>query len=237
MKKPKQIIAMGGGGFSMEPDNPLLDDYVLAQSPVKNPRICFLPTASRDHMDLIQPFFDFFMTRDCRPTNLSLTHPATYDIEDFILSSDIIYVGGGHTGIMLKIWRTLGVDKVLKKALDLGIVLAGVSAGASCWFDMGFTDSNPDRLSGEPCLGFVPGSHCSHYENPGRRPEFHDAVTRGEIPEGFGTENFAALHIVGGELTRVVSSRPGAAANLVKKGPGGISEQRIEGTFIEELLD
>ena len=29
---PRQIIAMGGGGFSMEPDNPALDLYVLAQT-------------------------------------------------------------------------------------------------------------------------------------------------------------------------------------------------------------
>lgn len=24
----RQIIALGGGGFSMEPENPLLDDYI-----------------------------------------------------------------------------------------------------------------------------------------------------------------------------------------------------------------
>jgi hypothetical protein len=28
----KQIVAMGGGGFSMEPENPLLDRYILGLS-------------------------------------------------------------------------------------------------------------------------------------------------------------------------------------------------------------
>ncbi|MGG4383930.1 Type 1 glutamine amidotransferase-like domain-containing protein [Priestia megaterium] len=42
----RQIIAMGGGGFSMEPDNLLLDQYILSQAHTDVPKICFIPTAS-----------------------------------------------------------------------------------------------------------------------------------------------------------------------------------------------
>lgn len=39
----RQIIAMGGGGFSMEPDNLALDRYILEQTHKPDPKICFLP--------------------------------------------------------------------------------------------------------------------------------------------------------------------------------------------------
>jgi len=228
----KQIIAMGGGGFTMEPGNPLLDDYVLRQSPVKNPRICFLPTASGDNMELIEDFYDFFMTRECEPSHLPLLNPPPRDLERFVLENDIIYVCGGHTGKMLTIWKARGMDVILKKAWEKGILLAGLSAGASCWFEMGLTDSIPDQLTGEPCLGFLKGTHCAHYENTGRRPTFHTLVEGGGLPAGYGTENFAALHFMDNKLKRVVSSRPGAAAYRVYKTPGGVTEDRLEGIFL-----
>lgn len=228
----RQIIAMGGGGFSMEPGNPLLDDYVLSQSPVENPRICLIPTASNDAMEYIELFYDYCMTRNCTPSHLSLFNPATRDFESFLLENDIIYVTGGHTGHMLRRWNAFGVDAILKKALELGIILAGVSAGASCWFEWGFTDSNPERLSGEPCLGFLRGSHCAHFENEGRREEFHQAMLSNEIPSGIGTENCAALHFVDERLLRVVSSRPGVSAYMTTRQAGQIEEKTLEGKYL-----
>lgn len=52
----KQIIALGGGGFSMEPENPLLDRYILEQAGKESPKICFLPTASGDAESYISNF-------------------------------------------------------------------------------------------------------------------------------------------------------------------------------------
>ena len=52
----KQIIALGGGGFSMEPDNPLLDRYILKQSGKKRPKVCFIGTASGDAEGYIERF-------------------------------------------------------------------------------------------------------------------------------------------------------------------------------------
>jgi peptidase E len=48
MARRPQIVAFGGGGFSMEPGNRLLDDHVLGLTGVERPRVCFLPTASGD---------------------------------------------------------------------------------------------------------------------------------------------------------------------------------------------
>lgn len=228
---------MGGGGFSMEPGNPLLDDYILSQCPVKKPKICLLPTASKDHLDYILGFYELFNTRKCFPSHLSLTDPALscQNLEKDLLSNDIIYVTGGHTGYMLALWKARGLDIILKKAWQRGILLAGVSAGASCWFEIGLTDSRPGRLSGETCLGFLKGSHCAHYENKGRRPTFHRLISKGKLPDGIGTENFAALHFIGDKLEKVVASRPGAAAYTIRKGAGRINEEKITGTWLGEF--
>jgi peptidase E len=230
---------MGGGGFSMEPGNPLFDEYILNQSPTANPKICLLPTASGDHPEYIDGFYDYFTTKHCRPSHLPLVEPLFTrfeDLEDFVLDQHIIYVTGGHTGHMLALWQELGIDLILGKAWEKGIILAGVSAGASCWFEMGLTDSVPDQLTGEPCLGFLRGSHCAHYENVERRPTFHRLVAAEELPEGYGTDNFAALHFIDDALKKVVASRPGAASHFVSRVPGGVREKRMEGKYLGEYL-
>lgn len=57
----KQIVAMGGGGFSMEPENPLLDRYILGLSKKEIPKICFIPTASGDSDKYIVRFYSAFV--------------------------------------------------------------------------------------------------------------------------------------------------------------------------------
>src|SRR5690606_24677021 len=136
-QKMRQIIAMGGGGFSMEPDNTLLDEYILCQSKAKKPNICFIPTASGDSDGYIQRFYNFFEKKECKPFHLSLFKGHTDRIEEFILSHDIIYVGGGNTRNMLVLWREWGVDKFLRKAYENGVLLCGISAGSICWFEEG----------------------------------------------------------------------------------------------------
>lgn len=129
----KQIIALGGGGFSMEPENPLLDSYILTQSKEINPKICFIPTASGDADNYIARFYDFFKTQNCKPTHLSLFNPPTRDLEEFILEKDIIYVGGGNTKNLLVLWREWGLDKILKKhgkrVLFLLVLVQGLFVG------------------------------------------------------------------------------------------------------------
>jgi dipeptidase E len=232
MEKKRQVIAMGGGGFTMEPGNPLLDDYVLAQVSSGTPYICFLPTASADNRGDIESFYDFFTSRPCQPSHLALSAPHTDDFQSYLLEQDIIYVGGGHTSRMLTLWKTYGLDKILKKAWKLGILLVGVSAGAACWFEQALTDSIPGKLSGEKCLGFLKGSFCSHYENPGRRPTFHRRIRIGELPGGLGVDNFAALHLEGQQIKKVVSSRPGAAAYRVRTEKNRTLERTLKTTFL-----
>src|SRR5262245_35062954 len=139
---------MGGGGFSMEPDNPLLDDFVLSLSRRQPARVCFIPTASADSANYIVKFYRAFSAK-CIPTDLTLfetsalpRRPApTAELEKFVAEQDVFYVGGGNTANLLALWRTHGLDRLLREAWSNGIVLSGVSAGMICWFRGGVTDS------------------------------------------------------------------------------------------------
>src|SRR6185295_14542957 len=124
----QHIIAMGGGGFSMEPDNLALDRYVIAQTGKTRPSVCFLSQASGEARDYIINFYRAFNELDCRASHLSMFVPHTADIEGFLTSQDIIYVGGGNTKSMLALWREWDLDLILRMACENGTVLAGVSA-------------------------------------------------------------------------------------------------------------
>jgi dipeptidase E len=226
MKEP-QIIAMGGGGFSMEPDNPLLDEYFIKQTGERNPAVCFVPTASGDADGYIVKFYSAFNRLRCRPTHLSVFRPPQ-DLETSVLEQNAIYVGGGNTKNLLALWREWGLDRILHKAWQQGIVLGGISAGSICWFDQGLTDSVPGRLTVLPCLGFLKGSNCPHYDGePKRRPAYQLFVRQGKMKNGIATDNGVALHFVGQKLAHVVSSRPDAAAYHVHRQGKQAKEERI----------
>jgi dipeptidase E len=218
-----QIIAMGGGGFMMEPDNPLLDEYILAQVPSPCPRVLFLPTAQGDSHDAIARFYNAFERFACVPTILSVFRPfgRPDNVEATILASDVVYVAGGATRAMLAVWREYGIDIALRHAWEHGVVLAGLSAGALCWFEEGHTDSTPGGLSKMNGLGFLKGSFSCHFDgDPKRRPSYVQLVMGGHIRPGYAVDDGVALHFVDGELFCAVSSRPHASARFfsVKRG-------------------
>jgi dipeptidase E len=220
------ILAMGGGGFTMEPSNPLLDDYVLslyhdtsprAIAATREPRILFLPTASGDTAAQIAAFHARFADRHCVAEHLSLfrLHELRRPLEELVLSQDILYVGGGSMRNLLAIWRAHDLDRLLISAWRRGIVLAGISAGAMCWFQGGITRSSgpPEPLAG---LGLLEGSLTVHADGePERLPVWLTAVRDGALPGGWSVDDGVGLLFAGDRLRRVVSSRPGAGAQRV----------------------
>jgi peptidase E len=217
MTARRQIIALGGGGFSMEPKNLALDDYVLSQARSKVPKTLFISTASGDSDSYIAKFYAAFSGLPCKPQHLPLFR-TTGSLRETVLSHDVLYVGGGNTRSMLALWREWGLPALLREAMESGSVLAGLSAGAICWFEQGVTDSNPGELSALPCLGFLPGSCCPHYHGEAaRRPAYTDLLLRGEIAEGFAIDDGAAIHFVDGTVRRVVASRANAQAYRVSR--------------------
>jgi len=217
MTRPPQIVAMGGGGFSMEPENLLLDRFILSTAAVPQPKVCFVGTASGDAQTYVDKFYAAFNTFPCTPTDLSLFKPPTADLRSFVMEHDVIYVGGGNTRNLLVLWREWGLDAILREAWQSGVVMAGISAGSICWFQQGLSDSViPGDLAPLACLGFLPGSNSPHYDGePERRPAYHRFLREGKLEAGFAADDGAALHFIGRELKAVVSSREAAKAYSV----------------------
>jgi dipeptidase E len=227
---------MGGGGFSMEPDNPLLDEFVLSLARSPRPRVCFLPTASGDADNYTMRFYQAFAALDCRPGDLRLFDRNVLDLEPFVLAQDVIYVGGGNTANLLAVWRTHGIDRLLRRAWEEGVVLCGLSAGMNCWFTQSVTDSfGVSRLAPlHDGLGLLPGSCCPHYDGQAqRRPTFHRLISAGELTDGWAADDGAALVFDGETLSEVVASRPEASGYRVSKATDSqISEQRIAARYL-----
>jgi peptidase E len=226
----RQIFAMGGGGFTMEPGNPLLDDFVLSLTSAKQPRVLFLPTASGDTTAQINAFHARFADRWCVPEHLSLfrLHDARRPLRDVVLEQDVIYVGGGSMRNLLAIWRTHGLDELLVAAWRAGTVLAGLSAGAMCWFEAGITSSSgaPAPLAG---LGLLEGSLTVHADGePERLPVWLAAVRDGTLPGGWALDDGVGLLFAGLAMQRAVSSRPGAGAQRVDQVAGELVRKRLE---------
>src|SRR5262245_21415528 len=226
--RKRQVIALGGGGFLMEPDNPALDLYVLRQARAAQPAVTFLGTARGDADANLVKFYRAFARHDCRPSHLPLFE-RTPRLRDHLLRQDVIYVGGGNTKSMLAVWRDWGLPALLQEAWEEGAVLAGVSAGAICWFQQGLTDSWAEKLVALECLGFLGGCCCPHYDgDPERRPAYHDGLLKGEMLPGVAIDDYAAMHLVEGESHRVVASRPLARAYRVRVREGAVEEEPLE---------
>jgi dipeptidase E len=230
-RRPAQIVAFGGGGFSMD-GNPLLDDFVLGLTGSERPRVCFLPSASGDADHYIVRFYRAFSPARCEPSHVSLFRRDKgaglgCDIATHLLSQDLIYVGGGSVLSLLGVWAAHGIGEVLRECWLRGTVLCGLSAGSLCWFADAVTAFHgpPQRVTG---LGLLPYSNCVHYDGePARRESYHRFLSDG-MPAGYAAGDGAALHFRGESLARVVSSRPKASAYWVEEVGGELSEVALQ---------
>jgi dipeptidase E len=226
----RRIFAMGGGGFTMEPTNPLLDDYVLSLARARRPRILFLPTAAGDTTGQINAFYARFAGRGCVPEHLSLFRLAEVErpLEEIVGEQDVVYAGGGSMRNLLAIWRAHELDRMLAEAWRRGAVLAGLSAGAMCWFQGGITCSggSPAPMAG---LGLLAGSLTVHADGePERLPVWLESVRTGALPGGWALDDGVGVLFAGERLERIVSSRPGAGAQRVDAIAGELVRRRLE---------
>jgi dipeptidase E len=235
--RQKIIVAIGGGEIRTKGTAPI-DREILRLSRRKNPKLLFIPTASSDserYWTHVQEYFGEFLK--CKTDVLFLIRGelSKKQIRRKISSADVIYVGGGNTLLMMRIWRRLGVDKLLKSAYAGGTVLSGISAGAICWFESGHSDSmsfyNPRKWKyiNVKGLGLVKGIHCPHYNSMTRgiprRKHFRDMIrkTRGV---GIAIENNCAIEFIDGHFYKVIASKSYARAYKVyKRGRQTVSKQ------------
>ncbi len=209
----RQIVGMGGPGRTDEETGTLFR-YLLDLTGKERPRACYVPTASGDDpywtvrtYSRLAPFAE--------PSHLPLFPWPPSELRDFVLSQDLVFVGGGNTANMLAIWRVHGLDAILHEAWEAGVALAGWSAGMICWFEAGVTDSFGPQLEGMACLGWLPGSACPHYDDEElRRSRYHELISGG-FPVGVAADSGVAIRFEGTELAEVVGVREGTRAYRV----------------------
>lgn len=234
----KTIVAIGGGEIRTR-GTAAIDREIIRLSNKKNPELLFIPTASSDsdrYWKHVQEYFGGFLKCKTEVLFLVKERPAEGEIRKKILAADIIYVGGGNTLMMMRLWRRLGVDKLLMDAYESGTVLCGISAGSICWFDSGHSDSmsfyNPRKWKyiNVKGLGLINWIHCPHYNGRTlgipRRKNFRDMIGKtGGV--GIAIENNCAIEFIDGRLYKIVSSNGYSRAYKVYKKDGRVVAEQI----------
>lgn len=231
----RHVLAIGGLGDGAGTDSqgtPLLLSYAAMLTGAKTPKICILNTATGDDSGAYVRSYQLLGGIGGRLTHLQLfPMPNTADPEDLLLSQDMIFVGGGSVANQVAVWRVHGLEEIMRRGWQAGVVLSGISAGAICWFTSGTTDSfGVDLRPFTSGLGLLGGSYCPHYDSePRRRPLYQSLIANGSLPPGIACDDGAAAHFVDDNLAAIVADSP---------GPRGYSVGRSEdGAAAEIVLD
>lgn len=224
---PTRKILIAGGGFGEA-----FIRYMASLTGKKRPRLCYLPTASADSQSGIVSWYKSCANLEVTPLVQESFIASTQQHqswEEVFLSMDGIVCSGGNTLNQQAIWKAQGIDVVLKKAWDRGVVLGGASAGSLCWFEEGTTDSRPKELSTVQGLGFLKGSHSPHYDRePGRRPLYQKLIGSGEMKPGYACDNDAGIYFEDNVVKRVVATRAEAKVYYVSIVGGKVVEKLME---------
>jgi peptidase E len=188
------------------------------------PRVCQVGTASGD-----QRWFNSFLSEAAVTAGVEMTHlnlfpmPNVEDIEGHLLEQDVVWVNGGSVANLLAVWRVHGLDEILRRVWQSGVVLAGVSAGSICWYRGGTTDSfGPQLQAVTNGLGLLPYDNGVHYDSEAaRRPTVHRLVAEGTLGETHCTDDGVGLVYRGTELVEAVTEVDGKSAYIVTKGDDG----------------
>lgn len=248
----RNIIAIGGGKIMVPRDRQAqtlsIDESIVKQVRRKKPNVLFIPTASEDNLEYCEAFRYQYETRlACKVEELLLyrNRPSSKKIQMLISNSDIIYVGGGNTLRMMRLWRQLGVDKYLDKARKRGAILCGLSAGAICWFRQGNSDSRKFKDETNKTLIKVTGLNyadllmCPHYDVEKHRQPSLKAMMKKTKGIAIGVENNAALHIKDDQY-RILASKRNKKAYLIYWKGGEYVKQALKPSdkfhYLNELI-
>lgn len=228
-----KIITIGGGEIS-ELETLDLDAFICSQTGKSTPKALFIPTASGDADGYCATFQHVYGERLGCEVDFLLASRTDFSHQQAvhkILNADLVYVGGGNTEKMLAVWRDFRIAAALRQAGESGTVLAGLSAGAICWYEAGLSDSDRFtagsdwRLKRLGALGFLPGVFCPHLDKEQRHAPLLELVrTSGE--RAIACDNGAAVYWHDG-VAQVLSSLPNAFAYLYTEVSGEVGVERF----------
>ena len=234
MEITKRIIAIGGGEIRSK-ETLEIDRYIASlareRAGERRPYGLFIGTASHDSMPYFNSFRKTYTSVFDIKADVALTVYGEMDLEKIrgkFEKADFIYVGGGDTLYMLKRWGEFGLLELVRDAYERGVIICGLSAGAICWFEDIYTDSELAESDGlysmQKALGWLEGTISPHYNE--RVADFDEIMRK--MPDGtraFGIENLAALEFVNGELTKSICC--GGKAYIIENTESGLVKTLI----------
>ena len=213
MRSKKQIIAIGGGGFTHNEDRDL-DQFFIDKISKENSSIGFLPTASNDDTKKTELFYKRFENTNFKVSHFNLVS-SVKGFERWLSGLNAIYVGGGNTKFMLELWKKNNLFETFKEVYNSGVILSGVSAGAACWFDYFLTDSDGPGFKPLSGIGLISGSFTPHYSDAKRANKYSENIKNKTLPSGIAVDDGVAVLFIDGKPTEVYSSRESHDAYFV----------------------
>jgi len=226
----KKIIAIGGGEIRRKTTAEI--DAYIAGLAKKHAGLCranalFFGTASHDSMPYFNSFRKTYTSDFDIKSEVALTVYGEMNIDKIktkIENADAIYVGGGDTLYMLEKWEEYGVTPLIKQAYENGVIIAGLSAGAICWFEGMYTDSDIMRGGAEyrfeKGLGLIKGLCTPHFNE--RADDFIKAFAQSSFKEAYAIENDGAIEFTDGSVTHAIG-----AAYKIKNDGGAITKVKL----------
>lgn len=229
-----KIVAIGGGELS-KGETYKIDKEIVRLSGKREPKTLFVPTASFEPEGYCKRFKDLYENQLGARVDVLylLDHKlSAKEIEEKIKWADIIYVGGGNTTHMLKVWKEKQIDRFFKEAYERGTLLCGLSAGSICWFKYGQSEIDSEvsedgfdyiKLEG---LGIIEAFHCPHFNEGRREKEFYKMIEESN-QIGIALENNCAIALIDGYY-RILSSEDNRKAYRVYSKNNKATKEIIE---------
>jgi dipeptidase E len=217
---PRRLVAIGGGGFLFDEPGLLQERYLVSLARGPSPRALFLGTAGGDVERSQLKFIKAFTRLGCRADSLAFfPFDMRRDYAAAVAEADIVYVGGGNTVGMLAVWREFGFERALRAAYERGSVIAGISAGANCWFEHYVTDSIPGGGVRDG-LGWLRGTFCPHLDSEAWRQPMVQALSGTVSAAGDGV-----MVRYDNEAWHEAVALPGKTMCLRREGADGVLEE------------
>jgi len=235
MKTPTPTIFAIGGGELGDYETLPIDRQIIETADRQRIRkrgkvkALFIPTASGDDQEYCDTFDKVYARSPWCDTDVLYLYGqnrSKASIKRQIDWCDLVYVGGGSTPAMIRLWRKYDIDKYLRQAWQRGTVMAGLSAGANCWFKYGLSDAYPGHWTTVSCLGFIKVACNVHYNQRGRKQSFDKLVLAKKIT-GIALEDNACIKLIGNRYEIIKANRTAAAYWVFAEG-GKVRRVKVE---------
>ncbi len=247
MSRAVPTILATSGGFRATDRWSVVEPAGLVRAALRltgrdRPRLALVTTAGGDDRTTLTRLYGAFRGWSVDVTHLELFSMPNAEPRELLLDQDIIWVGGGSVANLLAVWRTHGLDSIMREAWEAGIVLTGVSAGSICWHVGGPTDSfGPLLRPVTDGLGFLPYGNGVHYDSEEqRRPLLHQLVGDGVLPASYATDDGAGVLYEGTDAVAVLTDEMTGADDFDAADPDGpaayLVERAGDGSVLETRL-